>query len=236
MKNTVLQLRALQEIDSQLQEITDLLGDLPGKVSALKEEETALSQSVEDGKTRIKDLKISLDKSELSMAEIKEKINKYKDQLFLVTNNKQYDALQHEIDHLKTELDSVETASLESEEEKDALKEKVKSAEENLETLSKDLITRRERLETLMAESSEKKLNLENQRKSEISTMDMAILNRYNRVLAARDGLAVMRVESGACGGCGSKVPPQVMAEIRIGKTIYNCDVCGRFLYWEKPE
>lgn len=224
----------LQEIDSQLQELNDLLGDLPLKVEGLKTEETALLNSVKEGKARIKELEVELSKSELAMMEIREKIAKLKEQLFLVTTNKQYDALQHEIDHLKEELETIEDQSLDYEEEKETLEEKVKSEEANLETLSNDLVSRRKRLEKLMAESAEEKQKLENRRKTDREAIDPAILRRYDRIYTAREGLVVVALETGACGGCGSRVPPQKISEIRTGSYVHTCDVCSRFLYWDE--
>ena len=156
---------ALQHLDSQLQDIAELLGDLPGKVNALKDEESSLILSVESGKARIKELNLELNKFEGQMVDIKGKIDKHKDQLFLVTTNKQYDALQHEIDHLKSELDKIEIQSLEFTEEKESLEERIKSEEENLESLSRDLVGRRKKLEVLMNNSSEEKAKLESRKK-----------------------------------------------------------------------
>ena len=134
-------------IFSKLQDIDELLGDLPGKVTLLKDEESALIKSVQDGKERIKILNLELNKFEGEMTDIIGKIDKHKDQLFLVTTNKQYDALQYEIDHLKDHLNEIETQSLEFTEEQEFLEERIKSEEENLESLSQDLVGRREKLE-----------------------------------------------------------------------------------------
>ncbi|HCI16494.1 MAG TPA: hypothetical protein DE027_06655, partial [Candidatus Marinimicrobia bacterium] len=155
--SVIQQIVALQKIDSQLQDIAELLGDLPGKVDALKDEELGLAKSIEDGKARIKALELELNKFDSLMTDYNEKIDKHKDQLYLVTSNKQYDALQHEIDHLKGELDEIETNALEFAEEKETIETRLKSEEENLDSLSKDLVGRREKLEVLMNESSEEK-------------------------------------------------------------------------------
>ena len=144
------QIVELQNIDSNLQEISELLGDLPVKVEELKDEEDSLVESVKNAKNRIKELNLELNKFDTQMIDFKTKIDKYKDQLFLVTSNKQYDALQHEIDHLKNNLDEVETKSLEFLEEKEVLEKQVLSEEENLDTLRKDLVLRRKKLEELI--------------------------------------------------------------------------------------
>ena len=224
---------ALQKIDSQLQDIAELLGDLPRKVDALKNEESALIKSVEDGKTRIKELELEISKFDGQMTDIIEKIDKHKDQLFLVTTNKQYDALQYEIDHLKSGLDDIETKTLEYTEEKETLEEQIKSEEENLDTLSKDLIERREKLEVLMNESSEKKTKLELQRDKKRKDIENTTLSRYDRIHTARKGLSVVHVLGTACGGCGAFIPPQIISEVKAEKGSHTCDSCSRFLYWE---
>ena len=223
----------LQKIDSQLQDIVELLGDLPRKVGTLKNEESALIKSVEDGKTRIKELELEISKFDGQMTDIKEKIDKHKDQLFLVTTNKQYDALQYEIDHLKAGLDDIETKTLEYTEEKETLEERIKSEEENLDTLSKDLIERREKLEVLMNESSEKKTKLELQRDKKRKDIENTTLSRYDRIHAARKGISVIHVQGTACGGCGAFIPPQIISEVKAEKGSHTCDSCSRFLYWE---
>ncbi|MEA1880939.1 MAG: C4-type zinc ribbon domain-containing protein [Candidatus Marinimicrobia bacterium] len=233
--SVIQQIVALQKIDSQLQDIAELLGDLPGKVEALKNEESALIKSVEDGKVRIKELDLELHKFDGQMTDIKGKIEKYKDQLFLVTTNKQYDALQHEIDYLKGELDEMETKSLEFTEEKESLEERLKFEEENLESLRLDLVGRREKLEILMNESSEEKAKLEFQRDKKRGGIDGATLTRYDRIHVARKGLSVVHVVGSACSGCGAFVPPQIVSEVRAGKGPHTCDSCSRFLYWESP-
>ena len=225
------ELIGLQKIDLQLQDIESLLGDLPKKVEALKNEENELIESVESAKSRLKELDLELNKCDSSIEEIKVKVDKHKDQLFLVTNNKQYDALQLEIDHLKTEMDDLETKSLEFSEEKDNLEQETKSNEENLDSLSTDLVQRREKLEILMKESSEEKAKLEKDRQAQIEKIDTSVISKYNTVYEARKGLCVVPVEGSACGGCGGFVPPQIVSEVRAGKGLHNCESCSRFLY-----
>jgi len=224
---------SLQKIDSQLQDIAELLGDLPGKVDVLKNEESTLIKSLEDGKARIKELELEISKFDGQITDITEKIDKHKDQLFLVTTNKQYDALQYEIDHLKDGLDDIETKTLEYTEEKETLEERIKSEEENLGALSKDLIERREKLEVLMNESSEKKAKLELQRDKKRKDIENTTLTRYDRIHTARRGISVVHVQGTACGGCGAFIPPQIISEVKAEKGPHTCDSCSRFLYWE---
>ena len=234
--NSIQDLIELQKIDSQLAEIEELLGDLPIKVTELKNKEDSLTSDFERGKARLKEIALEQHKTEMNLAEFKEKIDKLKDQLFLVTNNKQYDALMLEIDHLKEDMDRSETTELEFLEEKDQLAEQVKSQEKSLESLSKDLSSKRVRLEQALAASSSEKKDFESRREETAKNLSASVLARYNRILSAKNGLAVVSLEGRSCGGCGAALPPQLVAEVKTLMTIQNCSICTRFLFWEKPE
>ena len=223
----------LQNIDFKLQEIASLLGDLPLKVDTLKDEERSLIESLENGKNRLKELELELNKCDSSIEEIKQKIDKHKDQLFLVTTNKQYDALQLEIDHFKRSMDELETKLLELAEEKESLQEKTKFDEDNLDSLSNDLIQRREKLEGLMEISSSEKNKLEEERQSKTTVIAPTRISQYDKIYKARNGLAVVPIMGSACGGCGRFIPPQIVSEVRAGKGPHTCESCGRFLYFD---
>ena len=223
----------LQTIDAKLKDINDLLGDLPSRVKELDQQEDSIKANLEKNQFRLKELEVKLHRTEVRIAEINDKINKYKDQLFLVTNNKQYDALMHEIDHLKEERVSNESESLSFMEEKETLINSVNEMAAELEILTQDLSSRREKLESAISESADEKSNLEQNRAEQVSQIDAKFISEYDRVLAARDGLAVVNLSGGACGGCGAYIPVQIVTEIRENIVLHRCDVCSRFLYSE---
>ena len=230
----VTQLVELQAVDTQLQDLNELLGDLPKKVDKLRLEEESLINAVDKGNNRLKEIELALNKAEHHMAEIKQKIDKLKDQLSLVTSNKQYDALTQEIEYLKQAMNDAELEDLELEEEKETLQNDLQEKEENLESLSEDLRIRRDRLENLIAESANKKSELEKEREEKSIHIDPSVLGRYVRIRDARDGLAVVTIDRNSCSGCGFVVPPQTVSVIRKNTLLYNCDVCSRFLYFDK--
>ena len=114
--NKMLPLIELQDVDTQLRDINELLGDLPKKVDKLRSQEEELLNDVEKGKGRLKEIELSLNKAEHKMADLKQKIDKLKDQQSLVTSNKQYDALTQEIEYIKEELDDSPWGKWEDEE------------------------------------------------------------------------------------------------------------------------
>ena len=222
----------LQDIDSELKEIEDLLGDLPFKVSSLKNEEKSLQTSIEEGKKKILSLDLEIKSHTGTVDSLIYKIDKQKDQLFLVTNNRQYDALQAEIDNLKNEIDSKEDTIIDLTEEKETTEKKVSDEEQNLDSLSGDLKERIKRLEELMGENSERKQEFEALKSKKRTIIDKMILQRYDKVFEARNGLAVVPINGTGCGGCGAFVPPQIISEVRAKKNYHNCESCSRFLFW----
>ena len=86
------QLVRLQDIDTKLKDLDDLLGDLPSKVEELDTKEQSIKNELDENKQNLKILGIEINKKELDLNDSSTKIEKLKDQLYLVTNNKQYDA------------------------------------------------------------------------------------------------------------------------------------------------
>ena len=99
-------LKELQNIDNNLSEIRSFLGDLPVKVEELKSREAMLIGELEKGRDRLIHIEVELNKIEVEIIAAREKIDSLKDQLFKVGNNRQYDALMAEIDHLKESVGS----------------------------------------------------------------------------------------------------------------------------------
>jgi hypothetical protein len=225
------QLIELQGIDTKLKDLNDLLGDLPSKVQGLNEQEDSIKSSLVENKKRLKELEVELHKKEIDISQIDGKINTLKDQLFLVTNNKQYDALMKEVDHQKDKKSVFENESIDLLEEKEQLVGSVESMESELKDLSEDLSKRREKLESAISESADEKSILEKERQKRIDKIDLNIVSVYDRVMGARDGLAVVHVEGTGCGGCGAHIPPQTVTEVRAETRIHRCDICSRFLY-----
>jgi|TARA_B100000678_G_scaffold269651_1_gene256973 predicted nucleic acid-binding Zn-ribbon protein len=221
----------LQEIDRQLQDLNSLLGDLPKKVNEMNEKEELLRTNLKNNKIRLKEIQVEFHKSEVKAAEIDGKINKIKDQLFLVTNNKQYDALMHEIDHLREEKSRLESEILTYLEEKDKFVNNIENEGTQLKSLADKLITRKKKLEIALSESAGEKSALEQKRQDKVKQIDPHNIALYNQVSAARNGLAVVHLSGSSCSGCGAAITMQTVSEIRSRNAIYRCDVCSRFVY-----
>ena len=230
---SIMRLVELQDIDSQLEDLNSLLGDLPKMVDELNEKENSLKDRVEADKVSLKEIILNSSKSEKVNSDIQGKINKLTDQLFLVTNNKQYDALTNEIEHLKEQKKENEELLISNLEEKETLEKNIDENEASLEELKTDLDVRRNKLDEALSETADEKAALENSRKKQVTEIDDNTMQVYNKVISARSGIAVVPLSGNSCGGCGAALPLQMVSEIRAGD-LHNCQSCGRFVYNKK--
>ena len=230
---SITRLVELQDIDSQLEDLNSLLGDLPKMVDELNEKENSLKDRVEADKVSLKEINLDSSKSEKVNSDIQEKINKLTDQLFLVTNNKQYDALTNEIEHLKEQKKENEELLISNLEEKETLEKNINENEASLVELKTDLDVRRNKLDEALSETADEKAALENSRKKQVTEIDDNTMQVYNKVMSARSGIAVVPLSGNSCGGCGAALPLQMVSEIRAGD-LHNCQSCGRFVYNKK--
>lgn len=230
---SITRLVELQDIDSQLEDLNSLLGDLPKMVDELNEKENSLKDRVEADKVTLKEINLNSSKSEKVNSDIQEKINKLTDQLFLVTNNKQYDALTNEIEHLKEQKKENEELLISNLEEKETLEKNINENEASLIELKTDLDVRRNKLDEALSETADEKAALENSRKKQVTEIDDNTMQVYNKVISARSGIAVVPLSGNSCGGCGAALPLQMVSEIRAGD-LHNCQSCGRFVYNKK--
>ena len=230
---SIARLVELQDIDSQLEDLNSLLGDLPKMVDELNEKENSLKDRVEADKVSLKEINLNNSKSEKVNSDIQEKVNKLTDQLFLVTNNKQYDALTNEIEHLKKQKEENEELLISNLEQKETLEKNINENEASLEELKTDLDVRRNKLDEALSETADEKAALENSRKKQVTEIDDTTMQVYNKVISARSGIAVVPLSGNSCGGCGAALPLQMVSEIRAGD-LHNCQSCGRFVYNKK--
>ena len=130
MNQTLEHLIKLHEIDQRLLEIKDIMGDLPSTVETQKKEVKTMKSDNEGKQNRIIEIEKEMRHYEREIEDMNTQMVKYKDQLYLVKSNKEYDSLNHEIDHMKTKISESEKQLLNLIEEKEALEEYSRKARE----------------------------------------------------------------------------------------------------------
>ena len=221
----------LQRIDTEIDKIKTLRGELPLEVQDLEDEIAGLETRIENFKSELSELDktTSTRKQEIKKAE--EAIKKYSEQLDNVRNNREYDALSKEIEFQKLEIELQEKRIREATKakaEKDALMEESKKRYEDKVS---DLEAKKGELNDIINETHKDEESLQTKSEELAATIDERLLTAYRRIRSnARNGLAVVTVDRDACGGCFNKIPPQRQLDIRSRKKIIVCEYCGRIL------
>ncbi len=225
----------LQRVDQELMRIEELKGDLPERVRDIKESLAERKARVGEYKDRVEEIRKEERKHEAAVEDHTEKIKAKQDQLYLVTTNKEYDALTSEIEQFKKKVDESEMWLVEFSDEIDQLKEMLSMEEHRIEEMAEELEVREAELQKTVEKTEKEQAKLEKQRKEIVEHIPRPKLSKYNRIRNARNGLAVVPVIRGACGGCQQRIPPQSLVEIRSGRML-PCEICGRILYWPEEE
>jgi len=230
LENRLKLLYALQLVDSGMDELQEMKGDLPRLVADLEnkiQENKSLRQDLEN---TVKLSIVKRDETDTEILSLKEKIEKYKTQQFQVKTNKQYDALGREIDHaqdtitkLSREMETLEgRASLAKEDSVKLLPE--------IESLDAELAEKKAELDEVNKEHEEEELKLKHERDKLVVRLQKGDLQFYEKIRKAKGGKAVVPVKRNACGGCYNRVPPQTVLELRKNSKLITCERCGRVL------
>ena len=236
MNQTLEQLIKLQEIDHRLLEIKELMGDLPSTVESQEEELSILENDNSVKEVRIDEIDKESRHLEREIDNINSKMKTHKDQLYLVKTNKEYDSLNNEIDHMKTNISEFEENLINVVDEKEKLEESIKLNSGKIETIFELLSTNKVELNLAMAETKNEKSELEKNRSVLYDNIEPIKLNAYETIKNNRDGAGMESIIGKACGGCYSQLPPQTIIEIKKNINILNCPSCSIMLFWDGTE
>jgi predicted nucleic acid-binding Zn-ribbon protein len=230
LENRLRLLYALQQIDSALDEVHEMKGDLPGLVADLEERLRAREHRNQELEQLVKHTIVTRDQTDLEIVSLKEKIEKYKTQQFEVKTNKQYDALAREADHAQERITKLEKEMELLEGRAGVAKSDSESLVVEIEALTAELAEKRKELELVNKEHEEEELQLTHERQNVVVRIGKSDLRLYERVRKAKGGKAVVPVRRNACGGCFNRVPPQKVLELRKNDTLMTCEYCSRIL------
>ena len=221
----------LQNIDSALDSIKKMRGDLPEEVRDLEDEVAGIETRINKFNKEIAVLEEEISKNRNAKKDAEKLVNKYKDQQMNVRNNREYDAISKEIELQGLETELADKRSREFEFKILNKKDDVSETETRLNTRKKDLDAKRKELDVLIAESEDDEVKLNKDRDKAAKHVEERLLRPYDKLRGNYpNGLAVVMVKRGACGGCFSAVPPQRQADIKDKKRIIVCEHCGRIL------
>ena len=228
-------LHKLQSYLSEIDRIKTLRGELPLEVADLEDEIVGLGTRVSNYQA---DLKLAQENNNQQKGKIetsKIKVEKYTEQLNNVRNSKEYDHLSKEIEFENLEIQLAEKYIREFDEKVKNIKEQIAVANERLKEKQADLDHKKKELDEIVSETKSQEEKLREKAKKTEAAVEPRLLTAFKRIRKnARNGLAVVPIQRGACGGCFNKIPPQKQMDIKLGKKIIVCEYCGRIMIDEE--
>jgi predicted nucleic acid-binding Zn-ribbon protein len=227
----------LQIIDSQIDKIQIIKGELPMEVQDLEDEVEGLNTRMAKIDEEIAEINSQIALRTGNKDEAKILITKYEKQQANVKNNREYDALSKEIELQKLEIELSDKKIKDLKVKIDVQKQIKDEAQKVLSAKIEDLNEKKKELNKIIEETDNELKSLEKESKKALVEVDDRLKTAYERIRAAyRNGLAVVTIERDSCGGCYAKIPPQKQMEIKQRKKIMVCEHCGRIYAYPKDK
>ena len=223
------QLHKLQTIDSKLDTLRAIRGELPIEVEDLKDELEGLNTRLGNFNEEIEQFNTSIVANKEQIKTSQELIKKYNTQLNNVKNNREFDALNKEIEIQDLTIQAAEKKLGELDSSISMKNELISELQARIDERNEDLENKKKELEEITTETEKEEKQILSEREKAQKTIEEKLIKAYDRIRENfRNGIAVAPVLRGACGGCFAKIPPQLQSDIRQSKKIVICENCGR--------
>lgn len=235
IEQKLIALFALQQIDSSIDKIRIIRGELPLEVQDLEDDVEGFRTRIEKVKAEIADIELNITTRKEEIVTSKALIKKYEKQQNEVKNSREYEFLSKEMEYQGLEVQLNEKKIKEANFALEAKKADLEKVEHLFDERNKDLDLKKSELDEIIEETQKDEKRLLEKSANFEKQIEPRLVEGYKRIRGnAKNGLAVVTVERNACGGCFSKIPPQRQMEIALHKKIIFCEYCGRILVDEK--
>lgn len=234
MEEKLRQLYTLQLIDTQLDEIEKMKGDLPSAVRALEEKVSGLKAKLASLEATMREAFAQRELADNEILALKEKTEKYKEQQLHVRNNKEYDALTREMDHAVEAIANLTKIMNEQENRGTVARTDIEATTKELEEACAQLEEKRQELAAVSKTTEDEELKYKHEREKALARVSKQDLAMYERIRKAKSGRAVVPLKKNSCGGCYTAVPPQKILELKQNNKWYTCERCGRIIISEE--
>jgi len=235
LKSQLSSLVKLQTVDSEIYSLRLEKSAKPEEIKVMEAAFEAKKAHLADLDKQALDLQKQRKDKELELGSKEEAIKKLQGQLYGLKTNKEYQTMLQQIQGAKADSSVIEDKVLELFDKADEVKNEVEKEKLKLKDEEKVFLTGKKKIEDRVKEIDDRLAQLEAQRKQALQDIDPKILSQYERILANRDGLAIVTVKGNSCGGCNMFVPPQVINLIKMYEHIITCEMCNRMLYIDEP-
>ena len=221
----------LQTALSAIDEKKALRGELPLEVEDLEAEIEGLSTRIDRIKAEIDEFQRAISQKKGEIIEANASVERYKQQLNDVRNNREFDTLSKEIEYQTLEIELCNKKINEANRRIDEKNVELDGAAAVLEEKQGDLDVKKSELDEIMEETRAEEDKLKDKAHELEAKIEPRLLTSFKRIRKnARNGLGIVYVQRDACGGCFKKIPPQRQLDIKMHKKIIVCEYCGRIL------
>lgn len=233
IKDQIKKLVDLQKIDVEIYNVNTGLTEKPALIEELKKKFEAGKAHLNQLEEKLKSIQLKRKELELEMKAKEDEIARSNIQLTQLKTNKEYQIKLNEIASIKADKSIVEEKILLSYDEADAVQGEISKEKVAVGAEEKQYLARKKEIEDEITLMEDRLKVLESQRKQQLPGVDRTLLNRYEKVLAHKDGLGIAPLNGNACGGCHMNVPPQTINAIRMHDQLIECETCQRIMYLE---
>ena len=231
MQEKIMALYELQKIDSRIDGINKVKGELPLEVQSLEDEVAGLQTRIDNINKEIEEFNALTKQRRREVDQAKIAIANYKEQQNNVRNNREFDAITKEIEFQELNIELAEKRLKEYAAGVKAKKAHAEETETRKNERTEDLNAKKTELEGIEAETASQIADLQKSADAAIVKIDERLLTAYRRIRSnVRNGLAVVTVKRDACGGCFNRIPPQRQLEIKMHRKVIVCEYCGRIM------
>ncbi len=221
----------LQKVDSEIDKITAIRGELPMEVADLEDDIAGLETRIEKLNAEIEAFENNIQDGKGKIKDSQALIKKYEGQLTNVKNNREYDALNKEVEIQGLEIQTVEKRIGEWKKSIELKKELIEVSNTELEGRKLDLENKNKELDNIVSETKKEEKTLLKVREKAEKKIEERLITAYDRIRkSVKNGIAVATVTRSSCSGCFGNIPLQMQSDIRQNKRIIICEHCGRVL------
>ena len=224
----------LQKIDGEIHNLRAELEEKPAFLEQLKEKFELIKSVLDELEEKLKAVQLARKDKELELKAKEDEIAKANTQLSQIKTNKEYSAKISEIEHSKADKSVIEEKILMSYDESDAVNAEIEKEKAKVTEEEKEYLAKKKQTEDDIKIIEDRIKVLDSQRKQATQGINPDYLDRYNKILKHKDGIAIVPIQGeSSCGGCFMNVTPQKLNAIKMHQEMVACEMCSRLLYIE---
>jgi hypothetical protein len=224
----------LQKLDSHILSLEKKMRDGPIRIQGLEDEFKRRSEILKVGENQLKAVLVKQKEKENELLSKEELIKKCQTQLYLIKTNKEYTVMQQEIKGHEADKSKIEDELLALMDEAETGKGRIEKDKAVVKIDEEKMNQEKAKVNAEIKAAQGELAELKKTRDEQAAKVDKQVLKKYERILKGKDGLVLVVVTNGACGGCHMNLPPQVFVEIKMKEGLVFCESCSRILYLDE--